>query len=237
VLLAVLVLAPLVSFLPMASLAALLLLVAWNMSEAKHFAHTLRVAPRSDVLVLLTCFTLTVLFDMTISVTFGVLLAALLFMRRMSELSGARLREGRHEELDLVLPPGVIVYEIGGPLFFGAAQKAMSALDGTAATARVVIFDLDDVPAMDGTGLVAFESALARLRHHHTLVLLAGVRTQPQKVLNARRRRRRRRAHRGGGTCTHEGGLICPKATRSARRSVRASRAATSWRTTRSTRS
>lgn len=91
VLAAVLALAPVLGYLPMASLAALLLIVAWNMSEVKHFAHALRVAPKSDVLVLLTCFLLTVIFDMVVSVTAGVLLAALLFMRRMAEVSGVRL--------------------------------------------------------------------------------------------------------------------------------------------------
>ena len=90
VLAAVLLLAPLLGYLPMASLAALLLLVAWNMSEREHFAHVLRVAPRSDVLVLLTCFALTVLFDMVVAVTAGLVLAALLFMRRMAEVSGVR---------------------------------------------------------------------------------------------------------------------------------------------------
>ena len=80
-------LAPLVAYLPMAALAALLLIVARNMSEARHFAHLLRVAPRSDVIVLLTCFGLTVVFDMVIAVTVGVVLAALLFMRRMAEIT------------------------------------------------------------------------------------------------------------------------------------------------------
>ena len=72
----------------MASLAALLLLVAWNMGEWRHFAHLLRSAPRSDVLVLLVCFALTVVFDMVVSVTVGILLASLLFMRSMAEVSG-----------------------------------------------------------------------------------------------------------------------------------------------------
>ena len=75
----------------MAGLAALLLLVAWNMSEVKHFAHILRVAPRSDALVLVTCFVLTVVFDMVVAVSVGVVLAALLFMRRMAEITHARL--------------------------------------------------------------------------------------------------------------------------------------------------
>ena len=91
VLVAVIALAPLVGYLPMAALAALLLLVAWNMSEVKHFAHILRVAPRSDALVLLTCFVLTVVFDMVVAVSVGVVLAALLFMRRMAEITHARL--------------------------------------------------------------------------------------------------------------------------------------------------
>ena len=89
--------APLVAYLPMASLAALLLIVAKNMGEARHFAHIVKVAPRSDVVVLLVCFTLTVLFDMVLSVSVGVVLAALLFMRRMAE----RLL---HEEFDLLAP-------------------------------------------------------------------------------------------------------------------------------------
>jgi sulfate permease, SulP family len=182
ILAAVLALAPLVAYLPMASLAALLLLVAWNMSEAKHFVHTVRVAPRSDVVVLLTCFSLTVLFDMVVAVTFGIVLAALLFMRRMAEISGSRFFEGTHRELNVELPAGVVVYEIAGPLFFGAAQKAMSALDATAGKARVVVFDIADVPAIDATGLVAFESALARLKRRNAAVVLAGTREQPAEV-------------------------------------------------------
>src|SRR5919106_1208852 len=128
ILAAVLVLAPLIAFLPMASLAALLLLVAWNMSDRKHFAHILRMAPRSDVAVLLTCFGLTVLFDMVISVTVGVVLAGLLFMRRMADVTQVELREGSHPHLPRPLPKGVVLYDVNGPLFFGAAQRAINAL-------------------------------------------------------------------------------------------------------------
>jgi SulP family sulfate permease len=181
---AVLLLAPALALLPMASLAALLLLVAYNMSEIKHFAHVIRVAPKSDVTVQLTCFGLTVAFDMVVSVTAGVLLAALLFMRRMAEISGAKLhREGSHPTLREPLPKGVVLYDIGGPLFFGAAQAAMSALDHIGKGTRVVILDLEDVPAMDATGLVNLESALERLRRDKAFVILAGVQQQPAKVL------------------------------------------------------
>ena len=183
VLLSVIVLAPLLAWLPMSALAALLLLVAWNMSEVKHFLHVLRVAPKSDVSVLLACFALTILFDMVVAVSAGVVLAAFLFMRRMAEISGAKLTEGDHPAFRDPLPPGVILYEINGPLFFGAAQKAMSALDATAGRARVVILDVRDVPAMDATGLVNLESAMDRLFADGALVVLTAVQTQPMKVL------------------------------------------------------
>ena len=126
---AVLVAAPLVAYVPMAALAGLLLLVAWNMSDVRHFVHTIRVAPRSDVVVLLTCFGLTVAFDMVVSIGVGVVLAALLFMKRMSELTSSRVLGGSAGEPSRSLPPGVRVYEIAGPLFFGAAQRAMGRLE------------------------------------------------------------------------------------------------------------
>ncbi|MCC7406465.1 MAG: C4-dicarboxylic acid transporter DauA, partial [Phycisphaeraceae bacterium] len=128
VLAAVLALAPLLGHVPMASLAALLILVAWNMSEYRHFAHTLRVAPRADVIVLLSCFSLMVLFDMVVAVGVGVTLAALLFMQRMSALTHTRLTSGEHMDLIASLPDDVLLYEIQGPLFFGAAEKAMGAI-------------------------------------------------------------------------------------------------------------
>jgi SulP family sulfate permease len=182
VLAGVVVLAPVLGHLPMAAMAALLLLVAWNMSEVRHFRHILRVAPRSDVLVLLTCFSLTVLFDMVLSVSVGVVLAALLFMRRMAELSAAKLVSETHHEHG-PLPRDVLFYEIDGPLFFGAAQKAIDAFTAINATVRVVVLDLEGVPAMDVSGLVAFESALARLHKIGAFVIIAGVQAQPRAVL------------------------------------------------------
>lgn len=181
VLLAVLLLAPVLGYLPMASLAALLLLVAWNMSEAKHFAHALRVAPKSDVAVLLLCFGLTVIFDMVVSVTVGVVLAALLFMRRMAEVSNVRLVD--QHPLVKGLPRDVLVYEVAGPLFFGAAQKAMSALQRVPSGISAVLLDLSSVPAMDATGLVALEGTVERLQKMGIYVILAGVQPQPMQVL------------------------------------------------------
>lgn len=181
VLLAVLLLAPALGHLPMASLAALLLLVAWNMSEAKHFAHALRVAPKSDVAVLLLCFGLTVIFDMVVSVTVGVVLAALLFMRRMAEVSDVRLVD--QHPLIKGLPKDVLVYEVAGPLFFGAAQKAMSALQRVPSGISAVLLDLSAVPVMDATGLVSLEGTVERLQKMGIYVILAGVQMQPMRVL------------------------------------------------------
>jgi len=183
VLLAVLALAPLLGYLPMAALAALLLLVAWNMSEARHFIHMLRVAPHNDMFVLVTCFSLTVAFDMVVSVGVGIVLAALLFMRRMAEFSGVSLSETRHEHLKDPKLAGVVVYEIAGPLFFGAAEKAVSTLAPVAGKAQVVILQMDAVPVMDMTGLVALESAISKLHNKGTYVVLSGVQKQPREVL------------------------------------------------------
>jgi SulP family sulfate permease len=184
ILAAMLTLAPLLGYLPMTSLAALLLLVAWNMSDVKHVVHTLRVAPGSDVMVLLTCYGLTVGFDMVVGVSVGMVLAAFLFMSRMADVTQARLTsEGTHPDLPGPVPPGVAVYEISGPLFFGAAQKAMAALEIVAAETKAVILLMDQVHALDATGLVALESALAQLRSHDCLAILCGVRPQPLALL------------------------------------------------------
>lgn len=184
VLVGVLALAPVLGALPLSALAALLLVVAWNMAELKHFGHILKVAPRSDVAVLLACFSLTVIFDMVISVTVGVILAALLFMRRMAEISEAHWVDAETHKHKAKLPAGVIFYEIAGPLFFGAAQKAMGALSTVEKTKKVVILDLEAVPAIDVTGLVALESSLAKLQKRGAMVVLAGVAPVVKKSLD-----------------------------------------------------
>lgn len=183
ILAAMLAFAPLLAFLPMATLAALLIMVAWNMSDMRHFRHIVAVAPKSDMLVLLACFGLTVVFDMVIAVGAGIVLAALLFMRRMADLSSSTLIEGHHPGLGEALPDGVMLYEIAGPLFFGAADKAMNAFRSVAKNYPVVIFDLESVPAMDVTGLVALESAIGRVRAAGSHVILAGVQEQPASVI------------------------------------------------------
>ena len=181
----VLLLAPLIGFLPMSALAALLLVVAWNMADLRHVVRIVRIAPRSDVAVLAACFVLTVAFDMVIAVAAGVVFSALLFMRRMAELTKTKLAVGRHPALPRALPPGVVVYDIEGPLFFGAAEKAMATLGVIGDRAHVVILRLENVPHIDSTGLVALESALEALERRRCLAILLGLQRQPRRLVRS----------------------------------------------------
>ncbi len=175
VLLAVTACGKLLGYLPMASLAALLIIVAWNMSEARHFVNILRVAPRSDVLVLLTCFGLTVAVDMVMAVGVGVVLASLLFIRRMVDMTHTTLVSAEQHAHLADLPQQVVVYDINGPLFFGAAEKAMSVLQRTRADVRVVILDMSDVSEVDMTGIVALDSTVKKLNKTRITVIIAGL--------------------------------------------------------------
>jgi SulP family sulfate permease len=159
------------------------MLIAWNMLELRHVEHMVREAPRSDVLVLLTCYGLTVVVDMVMAVSVGVVLASFLVMSRMAEITSSRvLQDDGSGETDRVLPPGVAIYEIAGALFFGAAKSAMTALDAIGADVRVVVIGLGRVGVIDATGLVALESALAQLQRHRKFVIVAGPLPEPRHV-------------------------------------------------------
>jgi sulfate permease, SulP family len=118
---------------------------------------------------------------MVIAVSVGVVLAALLFMKRMAELSETKLDTGTMARLEL--PAGVKLYEIAGPLFFGAAQRAMSAFDTIAKSREAIILYLGQVPAIDATGLVALETTVDRLKRNGHKVILAGMRPQVSDVV------------------------------------------------------
>jgi SulP family sulfate permease len=146
-----------------------------------------KIAPKSDVAVLLICFVLTVVLDMVTAISVGIVLAAFLFMRRMAELTQTRLRLDSitEEGSQLVLPPGVILYEINGPLFFGAAQTAMSTLQASRAdNFRVLVLDLGRVPTIDATGLAALENAVAGVLRRKKRVVIAGPLPQPHKIFD-----------------------------------------------------
>ncbi len=183
VLAAMLTLAPLLSWLPMCGLAALLLKVAWNMSERKNFARILRVAPRGDVLLLLVCFFLTVLFDMVLAITAGVVLGSLMFMHRMAKVSRVNLIGEGHPAAPADLPKDVRYYEIAGPLFFGAAERAMNVLRNHDRTARAVILELSAVPTIDASGLVALEEVIDDLNEAGIFVALCGAQRSVLSVL------------------------------------------------------
>lgn len=164
--------APVVGLIPMASLAALLLFVAYNMAEKHHFANILKIGSPEDKLVLLVCFTLTVLFDMTIGVGAGVVLASLLFIRRISRLTAVQTALPLSLAKFPSLPKEIFLYRISGPLFFGAAHKAVEAIGTVSNDVRVVVLDLSGVQLIDVTGLVAVDSAIYRMHSLNRVVFL-----------------------------------------------------------------
>lgn len=180
VLLAVIALAGLLGLVPMAALAALLFVVAWNMSEARRVVYMLRSAPPGDVAILVLCFGLTVLFDMVLAVAVGVGLAAALFIRRMALLTQADRVDPDDDHHPAVngLPPEVAVYDIDGPLFFGAAEKALKSLHLVDRRVRTVILDMHDVPSMDGTAIVALQSLIGEMHREGIALILVGLPTR-----------------------------------------------------------
>lgn len=177
IMLYVLLLAPLIAYVPMASLSALLLAVAWRMSHAKQCLRTFRIAPKSDSIVLLVCFILTVFVDMVAGVTVGVVLASLLFMKRISELTQVNLfssGDGAQTAPELSLPDHVMLYRIDGPLFFGTVEKAYDRYQFIHDHVRTLIIDMERVPLIDMTGLVAMKSMLTSIARENREVILCG---------------------------------------------------------------
>jgi SulP family sulfate permease len=176
----------------MAALGAILIVVAYNMSEWHAFKNLL-TAPKADVTVLLITFLLTVLVDLTVAIEVGMIMAAFLFMKRMAEVTNvsviAREFSENVDENDLNsmrtrrVPRGVVVYEINGPFFFGAAETFKDTLARTMGKPRVLILRLRNVPAIDATGLHALRDVVHRSRRDGTLVLLSDVHAQPMMAL------------------------------------------------------
>jgi len=173
---------------PMATLAAILIIVAYNMSEWHAFKSLLK-SPKSDVTVLLTTFLLTVIFDLTIAIEIGMVLSVLLFMKRMSEVSNVSVitRELEDEEdqpdpnaIDKKqIPEGVEVFEINGPFFFGAAKKFKDEMAIIENPPKVRIIRMRNVPAIDATGLQTLKDFFGDAKKQNTHMILSGVHTQP----------------------------------------------------------
>jgi SulP family sulfate permease len=187
--LVLLVLAPLAVNVPLAALAAILFVVAWNMADARHFLHMARRAPRADVAILLVTFALTVFADLVVAVNIGVILATLHFLRRMA--SSVEVRQATEEELGEEmarlglgrLPEGVLVYTVEGPFFFGAVENFERALAGTHTDPGVLIIRLRWVPFMDITGLQTLEEAVRDLQRRGVRVMLSGANERVQAKL------------------------------------------------------
>lgn len=184
-----LLLAPVASAIPLASLAAVLLMVAWDMSELERFIG-MRRAPRSDFLVMLLTFALTVAVDLTVAVQFGLLLAVLLFVKRVNETFGiAPLGEEKDAPDDpdatskKAVPKGIEIFEVRGPFFFGTADRLQDALGEVSKEPHAFILRMRRVPSIDATGLNALGSFLRHCRRHGTALVLSGVREQPRKAM------------------------------------------------------
>ena len=182
---------PLTEYIPLAALAAVLVMVAYDMSDLRTVRHIFQ-GPKSDWSVMILTFALTVIFDLTVAVYTGVMLASLLFMRRMSELTGIHTCvSGEEEEAaahdiplpdEETVPDGVEIFAINGPLFFGVADRFQSTLDAMETPPKVFIMYLHTTPAIDMTGIHALEAFLER-RQEGCRVLFAAVQEPARRTL------------------------------------------------------
>lgn len=184
----ILVLAPLAAHIPLCALSAILFVVAYNMSELHRFSHMVGTAPRSDVIVLFITFLLTVFGDLVIAVNIGVLLACLLFIKRMSETFV--IEQQQQEELkadngsaDFKLPKNTVVFTMEGPFFFGAAQHLENALEDVHGHAEILVLRFRLVPFIDATGIQALWDLLDTCKRHKTRLVFSEVRPNILKKL------------------------------------------------------
>jgi SulP family sulfate permease len=182
-------------FIPMATLAAILVVVAYHMSEWRAFAQLFRT-PKSDVAVLLTTFLLTVLVDLTVAVQVGVVLASFLFLKRMADVTNVGMWTGEWADAPdgtmradtegvarRQIPEGVEVYEVNGPFFFGAADKIKDVLHFVARKPRVFILRMRNVPIMDASGMRVLDDLFRSFSHQGIRFLIAGIQRQPREAL------------------------------------------------------
>ena len=182
----------LAGYIPFATLAAILVIVAYNMSEWRSFRAEL-YAPLSDAFVMIITFTLTVAIDLVVAIEVGMVLASFLFMKRMSEVTNVQVvtrefsddRRLNPNDVDFTkrAPPGVEIFEINGPFFFGAATMFKEEVESVLGRPKVLIIRMRNVPAIDSTGLHALKQIVRRSRKERTQVLLSDVHSQPMMAL------------------------------------------------------
>ena len=183
----ILALAPLASYIPLCTLAAILFVVAYNMSEMHHFIHLARTSPKQDVGILLVTFVLTVFSDLVIAVNVGVMLASLLFMRRMANAvqiehdNESFLAATAHENFEL--PPGTMIYDIEGPFFFAAADKLERMLESIQSHTNTLILRMRHVPFVDATGIQSLSEIVDDCHRFKTRLIICGMRENVRKKL------------------------------------------------------
>jgi SulP family sulfate permease len=186
-LLVLLFLMPLAGLIPMPTIAAILFMVAFNMSEYKKFIHTLKTAPKNDIIVMVITFGLTVIFDLVIAIEIGMILAALLFIKRMSEetaVTGWKYVDSENDvdSLDLkVVPKNVRVYEISGPLFFGVADRILDIQ--LKEYTRCLVLRMRAVNAIDATAMNSLESLYKKCQSKGVSLVLSHVNEQPLNAM------------------------------------------------------
>lgn len=175
--------ARLLGYLPMPAMAALLMVVAWNMSEAPKSLHMLRTTQRSDILIFLTCFSLTVLFDMVIAITAGIVLAAILFMKEIADMTRVVEITQNKQYLPKDVPANYRVFKVTGPLFFAAADKIFGELMRYCERDKGVILYLDNVTMLDAGGLSALTRLITHCQRTGAQLILTDVQFQPLKTM------------------------------------------------------
>ncbi len=186
-LLILVVLMPYAALIPMPTIAAILFMVAYNMSEWRKFVHLVKTAPKSDILVLVTTFILTVVFDLVVAIEVGIIMAAILFMKRMSdvtEVEGWKYLDDENDAGSISLrqvPKNTLVYEMTGPLFFGAADKILriAVKDDT----NCLVLRMRSVNAIDATAMHNFEALLSTCKNKNVQLILSHVNEQPMQVM------------------------------------------------------
>lgn len=183
VLIGLVALAGILAYLPMSAMAALLLVVAWNMSEAPKAVHLLKTAPTSDILVFLSCFSLTVIFDMVIAISVGIILAALLFMKEIAEMTKLYDISSNKRYVDQSLPADWAVLKINGPLFFAAADRIFAEIASLTQDKQVIVLYLDGVSILDAGGLAALSKLIEKCKLNQTKLLITDLQFQPIRTL------------------------------------------------------
>ena len=186
-LLVLVVLMPYAALIPMPTIAAILFVVAYNMSEWREFVGIIKKSPKSDTLVLLVTFVLTVVFDLVVAIIVGVILATVMFMKRMSDVTDAYGWKEIDESTDDAnirlkkIPDNTLVFEITGPIFFGASTKIADVIKN--GKKQVIILRMRSVPAIDATGLHSLETIIKLCKKQGKTIILSHVNEQPKQSL------------------------------------------------------